>query len=128
MLLNYIGGAQDVDIANLSSEQIVEQVHQDNLKILLKADAPKPKVLGVRLWPRAIPQYEKGHMELMQGVLDAAKERKCDGLYLGGNYKTGVAFGDCVQYGFDVAQEVANFVKSTSDLKKDESAKLKSSV
>ena len=38
---------------------------------------------------------------------------------MGGNYKTGVAFGDCVQYGFDVAKAAEAYLqksKSTSSL------------
>jgi oxygen-dependent protoporphyrinogen oxidase len=47
-----------LNITQLSNEEIVQQIHQDNQKIILHADAPMPKVLGVRIWPKAIPQYE----------------------------------------------------------------------
>jgi protoporphyrinogen/coproporphyrinogen III oxidase len=92
----------------MTEEEIFDQVDTDNHQILLKADAPAGKRLACRVWKTAIPQYRKGHLD----ILDALEkdERKCPGLYLGGNYRTGVAFGDCVQFGFQEAEKVSNFL------------------
>ena len=49
---------------------IVEQVHKDALTTLLKPGTEMPKLLGLRLWPKAIPQFNIGHM----GVLDRAEK------------------------------------------------------
>ena len=59
-------------------------------KILLKDDAEPPKVLGVRVWPQAIPQYQRGHLELVAKVEAATK--KLPGLYLGNKLYLQYAF------------------------------------
>ena len=56
-------------------------MHADVKKILLKDDAEPPRVLGVRVWPQAIPQYQRGHLELVAKVEAATKS--LPGLYLG---------------------------------------------
>ncbi len=52
----------------------------------------------------------RGHLELLSGVHREAAER-CPGLFVGGNFNTGVAVGDCIQYGVDIAKEVASFLR-----------------
>jgi len=113
LLLTYIGGARDRGIADMTEEEIFQQVDADNHKILLKPDAPEGTLLGCRVWPTAIPQYRKGHLEIL-GELEKG-EAKVPGLYLGGNYRTGVAFGDCVAFGLTEAEKIANFLRGEID-------------
>ncbi|TQD69153.1 hypothetical protein C1H46_045314 [Malus baccata] len=110
LLLNYIGGATNPGIMSETESKLVEAVDQDLRKVLLNRNAREPLVLGVKVWPQAIPQFLVGHFD----VLDAAKAGLSDtgtqGLFLGGNYVTGVALGRCVEGAYDVAADVANFV------------------
>ncbi|KAG7353327.1 protoporphyrinogen oxidase [Nitzschia inconspicua] len=108
LLLNYIGGSRDIRIAKLSDEEIIDFVDKGCRDVLLKEDAPKPKVIGMKVWPTAIPQYELGHLPLMK-ELEAA-EAKVPGLWVCGNYRTGVAFPDCVTFGYEQAKVVQHFL------------------
>ena len=110
LLLNYIGGARDTGIAELNEEEIICEVDKGCRQVLLKADAPEPKVIGMKLWPTAIPQYELGHLEMMD-ELEKIESTK-DGLWVCGNYRTGVAFPDCVTFGYEKAKVVIDYLQS----------------
>ena len=109
LLLNYIGGSRDVSLADLSEEEIIEAVDEGCRQVLLQKDAPSAKVIGMKVWPTAIPQYELGHLPLMKELEQA--ESKLPGLWVCGNYRTGVAFPDCVNFGYEQAKVVKKFLE-----------------
>ena len=110
---NFIGGATDPQIAELSSEDIVAQVHQDLCQTLLKPDAPLAKVLAVHLWSRAIPQYNLGHYHKLDRIHRGLTS--LPGLYLCTNYIGGVALGDCVRRATEVATEICQSLSLSVD-------------
>jgi len=112
LLLNYIGGSRDVGLSELSEEEIITEVDKGCRQVLLKPGAPDPKVLGIKLWPTAIPQYELGHLPLIKELEEA--ESQLPGLWVCGNYRTGVAFPDCVTFGYEHAKTVKAFLDSTT--------------
>ncbi len=107
VLTSYIGGATDPEIGELEDYQIVEAVHQDLRRILLKEDI-SPKVLAVHLWKQAIPQYNLGHQQRLQRIREGLET--LPGLYLCSNYIDGVALGDCVRRSMERATEIRNFL------------------
>jgi len=108
LLLNYIGGSRDVGLADLSDEEILAEVDKGCRDVLLRSDAPAPKVIGMKIWPTAIPQYEMGHLPMLK-ELEAA-EAKLPGFWVCGNYRSGVSFPDCVTFGYEKAKEVKSFL------------------
>lgn len=39
---------------------------KDLRTMLIKPDAPAPRTIGVRTWPRAIPQFNVGHLDVLE--------------------------------------------------------------
>ncbi|ERN02059.1 protoporphyrinogen oxidase 1, chloroplastic [Amborella trichopoda] len=110
LLLNYIGGATNPGILSKSESMLVEAIDRDLRKMLINPNAEDPLVLGVRVWPQAIPQFLVGHLDLLEAAKGALRDGGFEGLFLGGNYVSGVALGRCIEGAYESAMEVSNFL------------------
>ncbi|XWS36012.1 hypothetical protein CRYUN_Cryun20dG0045500 [Craigia yunnanensis] len=110
LLLNYIGGATNPGILSKTEGELVEALDCDLRKILINPSAKDPLVLGVRVWPQAIPQFLVGHLDLLDTAKTALRVSGFHGLFLGGNYVSSVALGRCVEVAYEVAAEVKDFL------------------
>jgi oxygen-dependent protoporphyrinogen oxidase len=113
LLLNFIGGSLDPELAKLSESEIVQAVHQDLQKTLLKPNSTiAPQKIALHRWERAIPQYEIGHLDRLARVETALQESP--GLYISANFIGGVALGDCVKRGIGESQKIMHFLKAST--------------
>lgn len=110
LLLNYIGGAMNPGITSKTESQLVESVDRDLRKMLIKTNAADPLVLGVRVWPQAIPQFLVGHLDVLDNARTALSNAGFKGLFLGGNYSSGVALGRCVEGAYEDAAKVTHYL------------------
>jgi oxygen-dependent protoporphyrinogen oxidase len=92
-LTTFVGGTRQPDLALLPDDQLIDLVRGD-LAELLQIHAPPDEVV-IRRSPRAIPQYELGHRELI-GALERTEARH-PGLHLAGNFRGGISVGDCIE-------------------------------
>lgn len=96
MILNYIGGVTNQKVMTMTEDELVAQVDKDVRIMLVKDDAPPAKKIGVKVWPKAIPQFNIGHMDLLDTARKDLDAAGYDGVVLAGNYVAGVAIGKCV--------------------------------
>jgi protoporphyrinogen/coproporphyrinogen III oxidase len=108
VLTNFIGGATDPEIAQLTPDEIVQIVH-GNLQQTLGVRDIAPKVLGVHIWPRAIPQYTLGHFQRLEQIQTGLQS--LPGVFLCSNYFGGVALGDRVQRGQEQALQLQQYLQ-----------------
>jgi oxygen-dependent protoporphyrinogen oxidase len=91
-LRTMIGGANDPDAINLSDKELIELFRRD-VGPLVQVDSD-PEFLKIFRWPRAIAQYNIGHLDRMRQI--EAAEIRHPGLVLAGNSYRGVGLNDCV--------------------------------
>ena len=102
-LTAFLGGRTDPEAAAWSDEQLGAAVQADLGRALGVRGEPLARV--VRRWPRAIPQYERGHGRFV--ALQAELERDLPGLHLAGNYLHGISVPDCVRNATALAERIA---------------------
>ncbi|MEL5848875.1 MAG: protoporphyrinogen oxidase [Candidatus Igneacidithiobacillus chanchocoensis] len=101
LLTAFLGGAQG-KLPSAKTEDIVARVVED-LRPLLGIGG-EPRFQRVRLWPRAIPQYQLGHLARVEAIDTALQS--WPGLSLLGNWRGGVALGDCIGNGLDFGRSL----------------------
>ncbi len=98
----FLGGALHPEIYELSDEQMVEAARADLRELLAITDQPELNVLS--RYPLSMPQYEVGHMELVERI--AKRVNDLPGLAVAGNAYSGVGIPDCIRSGEEAAQRI----------------------
>jgi oxygen-dependent protoporphyrinogen oxidase len=100
LLTSYVGGERQPELASLPLEKLVELVCED-LRALLGVKG-KPVFTHHHFWPRAIPQYDVGYGKFKELLNEI--EAKTSGLFFAGSFRDGVALGDSIVAGVNIAE------------------------
>jgi len=102
LLTSFVGGSRQPELASLPDDQL-DRIVRDDLAALLGAQG-EPAFRRIIRWPRAIPQYNTGYGGTVSALekLEAAHP----GLHFVGNYRGGIAAGQCIRNGLRLAEEI----------------------
>lgn len=101
VLTSFVGGRRNAQAAMAPDEHLAADVVRCNAHLL---GAGAPMFSAVKRWPRAIPQYDLGHLQRIAAV--ATLEAQVPGLTLCGNWRGGVSVADCIKAGHEQAELV----------------------
>jgi len=108
LLTSFVGGARRPGLGLEETSVLRTMVLQD-LRSLLGVEGDPEFVRHVQ-WARAIPQYTLHHGQVQDLITQI--ESRHPGLYLAGNYRSGISVGDAMQSGADTARRVMEWLSS----------------
>lgn len=102
LLTCFLGGTRQPALAQATLEDVLPLALQDLRQLLgVRGD---PVFQMHQRWPQAIPQYELGHEQVLSAAANI--EAALPGLFLVGQWREGVALGDCIAQGGAAAARV----------------------
>jgi oxygen-dependent protoporphyrinogen oxidase len=108
MLTTFVGGRRNPGLAADTDERIVAEVTREHRELLGTRAAPLWN--AITRWPKAIPQYERGHLQRLAKLAEA--EQAVPGLRFCANYRGGVSVGDCIANADAAAQSLAPWLNA----------------
>ncbi len=100
------GGVKRADVYDWDDETLLRKCHAEMQLALHVRGAPV--FTQVVRWPKAIPQYNLGHLDRVQRIEDAVNKRA--GLFVTGNAFHGVTMNDVTEQAERVANQVRDFL------------------
>ncbi len=101
--IDMMGGSLNPIRDEQTREELIAQAIADN-EAVLGASGP-PEVVNFSRWPKALPQYNFGHVERIAAL--ERLERARPGLYFVGSYRGGVGVPKCWKNAVELADRVA---------------------
>lgn len=98
------GGWQRPEMVDWDDDRLLAAVRGEVRQAM--GVAAEPIFHRIIRWPRAIPQYQVGHLERVRSI--EARLSLHPGLWLGGNAYHGVALNDCAEQGAALADSIAS--------------------
>lgn len=102
LLRVFIGGALQPELADLPDDELT-RIARDELSHWLHV-AGRPQTSWIVRWPRAMPQYELGHTQLVTTIEKQVAE--LPQMAIAGNYLRGVGVPQCVHSGELAAERI----------------------
>lgn len=103
LLTAFIGGRKQPEAAQGEDQELVNRILGDLSPLLGIKGAPE--FSRIKQWTKAIPQYEIGYLELQERITQ--RLAALPGLSLNGNWRGGIAVGDCLINGQKMAEQLA---------------------
>lgn len=106
LLRCFLGGSRDPEILELDDDRISALVQEELKSILGLAEAPR--FVRIYRWPRAMAQYTLGHNQRLAAVKQRLPRHQ--GLFLAGNWESGIGISDCVRSGRTAAGDCLRYL------------------
>ncbi len=107
LLTNFIGGATDVQAMDLDDAEVIKEVRRGLYAVT--GITAKPTFVKVVRLVRAIPQYTVGHL---RAICEVERElEKVPGVFITGNYFSGVSVSDTIGHARKTAEDVRAWLR-----------------
>lgn len=108
VLRAFVGGAINPDVYRLGDKEIISAVERELSRLLGIGSQPVFSI--IKRYPKSMPQYSVGHIELVERIMKGMSGNR--GLELAGNAFGGVGIPDCVHSAEQAAERLLHDIKA----------------